>query len=158
MFRKMRRWKQQLTQDECKQILREEPRGVLAVLGDDAYPYALPMNFVYDDETGHLFFHCAKEGHKLDAVRKHNKVSFCVYDKGFRREGEWAPNIRSVIVFGRMREVSAGEETERRVRQLGMKYLPDAESVEKETAQTANRVLCLELVPEHMTGKLVNES
>lgn len=158
MFRKMRRFKQQLTEEECRQILRQEPRGVLAVLGDDAYPYALPMDFVYDDETGHLFFHCAKEGHKLDAVRRHDKVSFCVYDRGFRREGEWALNIRSVIVFGRMREVRAGKEIERRVRQLGLKYYPSAEDVEKEMAQAANRVLCLELVPEYVTGKIVNES
>ena len=158
MFRNMRRFKQQITQEACKQILRQEPRGVLAVLGDNAYPYALPMDFVYDDETGHLFFHCAKEGHKLDAIRRHDKVSFCVYDQGFRRDGEWALNIQSVIVFGRMREVKTEEETLRRVRQLGMKYHPDAESVEKETAQAANRVLCLELIPEHMTGKIVNES
>lgn len=158
MFRPMRRFRQQLSPETCLDILRQEMRGVLAVRGDDDYPYALPLDYVYDDETGHLFFHCAKEGHKLDAIRRYNKVSFCVYDAGHRRAGEWALNIRSVIVFGRMREVDAGEETLRRVRQLGLKYAPDAAYVQREIEQTASRVLCLELIPEHITGKIVNES
>ena len=157
MFRTMRRFKQQISQEACIHVLKQEKRGVLAVLGDDEYPYAMPLDYVYDEETGHLFFHCAKEGHKLDAVRRHEKVSFCVCDEGFRREGEWALNIQSVILFGRMREVEPGEETIRRARQLGLKFA-DADYVEEEIRRAASRVLCLELIPEHMSGKLVNES
>ena len=158
MFRPMRRIRQQLTREECLDILRKEPRGVLAAAGDDGYPYALPLNFVYDGETGNLYFHCARSGHKLDAIRRSDKVSFCVYDGGFRREGEWALNIRSVIIFGRMRVIEDEAQIETRLRQLGLKYYPTAAEVEREIAQSAARALCLELTPEHMTGKLVNES
>ena len=90
MFRGMRRFKQQISTEECIQILKEQPRGVLSVLGDDDYPYGIPLDHWYCEENGKLYFHCAKTGHKLDAVRKHDKVSYCVYDQGFRKEGDWA--------------------------------------------------------------------
>ena len=79
----MRRFKQQLADEDCKKLLREEPRGILSLLGDDDYPYGIPMNFYYDEEESVIYFHGAKEGHKVDAIKKHDKVSFCVYDKGF---------------------------------------------------------------------------
>ena len=158
MFRPMRRFRQQLTDAQCAEVLRTSPRGVLAVSGDDGYPYALPMDFYLDEENGRLYFHCAREGHKLDAIRRSDKVSFCVMDEGFRREGEWALNIQSVIVFGRLRIVEDRAKALDMVRRLGLKYYPNAEDVEKEMQQAADRVLCLELTPEHITGKIVNES
>ena len=94
MFRPMRRYKQQISEEECLRILKEQPRGVLSVLGDDDYPYGVPMDHWYRGENGKLYFHCAKTGHKLDAVRRHDKVSYCVHDEGYRREGEWALNIK----------------------------------------------------------------
>ena len=156
MFRPMRRYKQQLSQEKCEELLQTMPRGVLALLGDDGYPYTVPMDFVYAD--GKIYFHCARTGHKIDAIQNYDKASFCVMDEGFRREGEWALNISSVIVFGRIRIVEEHEKVMHYVRLLGLKYHPDAESVEKELQKTENRVCCLELEPEHMTGKLVNES
>ena len=66
-FRAMRRFKQQLAQDECESILTKTYRGFLSVNGDMGYPYTVPMNFVYDN--GHIYFHSALEGHKIDAVR-----------------------------------------------------------------------------------------
>ncbi len=80
MFRKMRRFKQQITEEECMQILEKEPRGILSVLGDDDYPYGVPLDFWYDREENKIYFHGAKSGHKLDAIQKHDKVSFCVMD------------------------------------------------------------------------------
>ena len=154
----MRRFRQQLTPEQCAEVLTAAPRGVLAVLGDGGYPYALPMDFVYDAHSGNLYFHCAKEGHKLDAIRGCDKVSFCVMDEGFRHEGEWALNIRSVIVFGRIRIVEDRARTIEMVRRLGLKYNPDPADVEEEIRRTADRVLCLQLIPEHISGKLVNES
>ena len=157
MFRKMRRCKQQIPEAECLEILKNEPRGVLAVLGEDAYPYTVPLDFLYRD--GKLYFHGAREGHKLDALRRHDKVSFCVMDAGYRREGEWALNIRSVIVFGRIRAMDYDEPgIEELLRALGNKYNPDPEDVEKELRGHIHRVQMLELTIEHMTGKLVNES
>jgi len=155
-FRKMRRFKQALPYEECEEILRGEPRGVLSVLGENGYPYGFPMDFVYED--GKLYFHCAKVGHKLDALRACDRVSFCVMDRGYRKEGDWALNIRSVIIFGRIRFIEDPEETIERVRHLGLKYYPTRESVEEEIRQAGARVQILALTIDHMTGKLVNES
>lgn len=158
MWRKMRRWKQQLTDEECVKILKEEPRGVLALNGDDGYPYALPLDFIYDEEDGKLYFHCAKEGAKIDLLKKSEKVSFCVMDQGYRKEGEWALNIKSVIIFGRIELIRDQERAIDRVRKLGMKYSPTVEYVEEEIKNAASRVQMLALTIDHMTGKLVNES
>ncbi|MCR4694601.1 MAG: pyridoxamine 5'-phosphate oxidase family protein [Pseudobutyrivibrio sp.] len=154
----MRRFKQQLETSECIEILKKEPRGVLAIHGELGYPYALPMDYIYDEENGKIYFHGAKEGHKIDALRRDNKVSFCVYDQGFKKEGEWALNIKSVIIFGTIRFIDDQNETIERVRALGLKYYPTAESVEEEIRKSAAHVQMLELSIDHMTGKLVNES
>ncbi len=156
MFRKMRRFKQEISKQECIDILNEQPRGVLAVYGEDGYPYAFPMDYIYMNEK--LYFHCAKEGHKLDAIAADNRVSFCVMDEGFRKDGEWALNIRSIVIFGRVKRIDDADETLKVVRQLGLKYYPTAESVEEEIRKAIARVQILELSINHMTGKLVNES
>ena len=154
MFRNMRRFKQQLTDAECAEILRNEPRGVLAVLGDDGYPYAAPLDFVYED--GKLYFHCAGEGHKIDALKRCDKASFCVTDAGTIQEGQWWRIFRSVIAFGRVRILEDREEVLSRVRSLGLKFA-GPEYVEKELQRDGKRVQCLEFTIEHMTGKRVNE-
>ncbi|MBQ7167600.1 MAG: pyridoxamine 5'-phosphate oxidase family protein, partial [Treponema sp.] len=96
MFRQMRRFGQQVASEKCVEILKNEWRGVLALLGDDGYPYTVPMDFFYDEDDGKIYFHCAKEGHKIDAIEKCDKASFCVMDQGFKKEGDWALNITSV--------------------------------------------------------------
>lgn len=156
MFRKMRRFNQELPQEKCIEILKAQPRGVMAVHGEDGYPYAFPLDYIYMD--GKLYFHCAKEGHKLDAIAADERASFCVMDDGFRKEGEWALNISSIIIFGKVRKIDDAEETVRIVRQLGLKYYPTPESVEEEIRKAAARVQILEMSIDHMTGKLVNES
>lgn len=158
MFRKMRRFKQQLETQECMEILKNQPRGVLSVIGDDGYPYGIPMNHWYCEEDGRLYFHGAKEGHKLDAVSACDKVSYCVYDEGYRKDGEWALNIRSVVVFGRMSVVRDEEKVRTICSNLCRKFTDDQEYLEGEFKNSLPRVCCLELAPEHMTGKLVNES
>ncbi len=155
MFRKMRRFKQALSQEQCAAILQKEPRGVLAVLGDEGYPYAVPLDFVYRD--GKLFFHSAVEGHKVDALKACDKASFCVMDQGEQAEGDWALWFNSVICFGRMRLVEDFDETIAIARDLGLKYYPSAEDVEKEIEKDGRRVLCMEMTIEHMTGKHVHE-
>ena len=158
MFREMRRFKQLLSRQECLEILKKEPRGVLAVSGDDGYPYAFPMNFYYDEVSGKIYFHAAKTGHKMDAIQRNDKVSFCVHDAGYRKPGEWALNIKSVIVFGRIRVMEDRETVIEKVRQFALKYYPTPESVEDEIRKDGHAVQCLELTIEHMTGKLVHES
>lgn len=156
MFRKMRRFKQELPKEECIDVLVGEPRGVLAVQGEDGYPYAFPMDYIYIDEK--LYFHCAKEGHKLDSIAKDNRVSFCVMDKGFKKDGEWALNIKSVVIFGKIKKVDNNEDVVEIARKLGLKYYPTPESVEDEINKAISRVQILELSIDNMTGKLVNES
>lgn len=156
MFRAMRRAKQALTQEECVQLLQAQPRGVLAVHGEDGYPYALPLDHLY--RQGKLYFHCAQQGHKLDAIRADARVSYCVMDEGYRIEGEWPLHIQSVIVFGTVRALPYNEETEEILRALGQKYNPDPADVEEEIRKYRNSVLLLELTIDHMTGKRVKES
>lgn len=158
MFRSIRRSRQQLETRECIEILKHEPRGVLSVLGDDGYPYGMPMNHFYSEADDRIYFHGAIAGHKIDALRRHDKVSFCVYDQGFRREGEWALNIKSVIVFGRMRIVDDPERAVNIIRSLAHKYTDDADYIETEIRQSADHTMVLELIPEYMTGKITNES
>ena len=158
MFRKMRRWKQQISKEECIRILMQEPRGVLSLIGDDGYPYGIPMDHWYCEENGKLYFHGAKEGHKIDAIQKCDKASYCVYDEGFRKEGEWALNIKSVVIFGRIRPIYDMEKSMKICRELCGKFTEDQGYAEREIKQSGPHVLCLELTPEHMTGKLVNES
>ena len=156
MFRKMRRFKQQISDEKCVEILTNEPRGVLALSGENAYPAALPLDHLYDD--GKLYFHCAAEGHKIDAIKANPHASYCVMDEGFRKENEWALNINSVIVFGKISFVTDTDEKVRILRLLGNKYNPDPQDVEREIEKFLQRVCILELSIDHMTGKLVNES
>ena len=158
MFREMRRSKQQFSQEECTEILKQEVRGVLSVLGDDGYPYGIPMDHWYDEGSGNLYFHGAKEGHKLDAISACDKVSYCVYDQGYRNDGEWALNIKSVVVFGRLHPVTDADKTLKACKNLCLKFTDDPKYLKYELAHSLPRVLCLELIPEHMTGKLVKES
>ena len=158
MFRDIVRKKQALSREECISLLKEQPRGVLSVLGDEGYPYGLPIDHWYCEEDGKLFFHSGAAGHKIDAICACDKASYCVYDSGFRREGEWALNIKSVIVFGRIRFIQDHQEALEICRKLSYKYTSDTEYIESEILRSGARVLVFALEPEHITGKLVNES
>jgi nitroimidazol reductase NimA-like FMN-containing flavoprotein (pyridoxamine 5'-phosphate oxidase superfamily) len=158
MFRKMLRIRQQLSDEECVRILKEQKRGVLAVLGDDDYPYCMPLDHWYDEKTGKLYFHGLNKGHKIDAMKRHDKVSYCVYDEGYREEGDWALNIKSVIVFGRVSFVEDRQTALEICRQICFKFMDDAEEIDRIIRKSTSPLLVFELTPEHMTGKLVNES
>lgn len=154
----MRRFKQQISEGECIRVLMTEKRGVLSMIGEKGYPYGIPLNHWFNPEDGKLYFHGAKTGHKIDAIAQNNKVSYCVYDAGFRRDGEWALNVNSVVVFGRISLVT----DEKKARVIGInlcrKFTDDEEYIQKEIRNALPRVQCLELTIDHMTGKLVNES
>ena len=157
-FRPLVRKKQALDRETCIEILKTEPRGVLSLLGDGGYPYGVPLNHWYCPEDGRLYFHSGKTGHKIDALRAYDKASFCVCDSGYRREGEWALNIRSVIVFGRLEIVEDHGRALEISRQLSYKFTRDEAYIEHEILRSGPAVLCFSLVPEHISGKLVNES
>lgn len=155
MFREMRRKNQLLKDSESVQILKERTSGVLAVLGDGGYPYAVPLSYVYAD--GKIYFHCAKEGHKLDAIKRSDKVSFCVVDCDNVVPDEYTTYYRSVIVFGIARILS-DDEKRAPLEKLAAKYTPDdAEGRKKEIERFFERVCMIEMKIEHMTGKEAKE-
>ena len=156
MFRDLTRKKQMISLIECKEILKQEVRGVLAVNGDEGYPYALPINFYFDEANDKIYFHSGKIGHKLDAIANSDKVSFCVYDKGYHKDGHWSLNIRSVIIFGRIHIVE--DWSDELMVDFCKRFTDDADYIYSEIEKFRNNtvVLCLEI--EHMTGKLVNEA
>lgn len=158
MFREVARKKQSLSGERIIEILKTEKRGVLSVMGDEGYPYGVPINYWYDEKNGKIYFHSGKTGHKVDAIKSHNKVSFCVYDAGYQNEGEWSLNISSVIVFGKMRIVEDYDKAMEICRSLSLKYTSDLSYIEDEIKKFGKVTLCYELCPEHITGKIVNES
>ena len=158
MFRELAKKNKKISIEECIEVLKGETRGVLSVLGDDDYPYGTPINHFYNEEDGKIYFHCGKYGHRLESIKKHDKVSLCVFDQGYRNEGEWALNVKSVIVFGRMEATDDPEIVADICRKLSYKFTQDEGYIEKEIRDSLRATLLLVLTPEHICGKLVNES
>ena len=153
MFRELRRKRQELPREECLEILCRGSDGVLAVLGEGGYPYAVPLNYVYSG--GKIFFHSASQGHKLDALRLCDKVSFCVVGQDRVVSEQYTTYFKSVIAFGRARVLTDAEETRRAIEALALKYVPE-DSEERRAAAIANDwdALCMiELRIEHLSGK-----
>ena len=152
-FRKMRRIKQQLTEEECTQILERNTSGVLAVLGDGGYPYAVPLSYVYYDHN--LYFHCAKSGHKLDAICDCDKVSFCVIDQDLVIPQEYTTYFRSVIAFGRAKVMECDSEILSAIERLAMKYAPEDTGENRDAAiEKEYHLMCMvKIEVEHMSGK-----
>ena len=158
MFRALSRIRQAISAEECLEILNTQLRGVLSVIGDEGYPYGVPMDHYYCPDDGKIYFHSGMTGHKIDALRRCDKASYCVYDQGFRRPGEWALNIRSVVVFGRVEFIEAPEKICDIARRLCHRFTDDETYISEEIRRDAHRTLMFALIPEHMTGKIVNES
>lgn len=157
MFREIRKKKNEINIAMAKLLLESSRRGVLAVNGDDGYPYAIPINYVYDDEAQRIYFHGAKIGHKVDALRACDKVCFTVFGNETVRTESWAPFMQSVVVFGRCHFMEAGSEATRRLKQLAMKYYPSEQLVDEEITQSGKAVQVFEIEIEHMSGKEVQE-
>ena len=158
MFRELLRKNKQITREECVEVLKKQTRGVLSVLGDDGYPYGTPMNHFYCEADGCIYFHCGKAGHRLDALKRHGKVSFCVYDEGSREEGDWALHVNSVIVFGRIEILDDANTVADIATQLSRKFTRDEEYIKEEIRRHGAATLLLKLIPEHICGKRVKES
>lgn len=153
MFPAMHRKKQLLSQEETAAVLARGSSGVLALAGEDGYPYAVPLSYVYDG--GRLYFHCARSGHKLDAIRRCEKASFCVIDQDQIIPEEYTSYFRSVIAFGRVRILEDEGEKRAAIEKLALKYAPDS-TVEdrKQVIQKEWEPLCmLEMELDHVTGK-----
>lgn len=152
-FRPMRRSAQLLTNAEAEEILMSATSGVLSVLGDGGYPYGVPLSYVYKE--GKIYFHCAKSGHKLDAVRVCDKASFCVIAQDEIIPEKYTTAFRSVIAFGRIREITDDSEMRRAIELLARRYNPagSEEDLNTEIDKEYDRLCMLELTVEHLTGK-----
>ena len=158
MFREITRFRQALSAEECREILIQTKRGVLSVNGDDGFPYCMPINHYYCSEDGKIYFHSGIGGHREDALKKDGKVSFCVYDGGYQNEGEWALNIKSVIVFGSIEILDDRDRIADITAKLSYKFTSDAAYIQNEIKNHAHRTRLLVLTPEHISGKAVQES
>ena len=157
MFRPIRKRKNEISRDAAEALLRESRRGVLAVNGEDGYPYAIPVNYLYDKETQKIYFHGARAGYKVDALRNSDKVCFTVYGNETVREEAWAPFVRSVVVFGRCRLLDGGTDTMALLKRFVMKYYPSEQLAEEEIARSGKAVQLFEITIEHLSGKEVQE-
>ena len=158
MFRELVRKKKQLSLEACKYILRTERRGVISVIGDEGYPYASPMNHFYNDDDGCIYFHCGKLGHRIDALRACDKVSFCVYDSGRPSGIDWALDVCSVVVFGRMEIIDDASMIADISARLSRKFVQDEAYIAEEIKNHGHLTYLLKLTPEHICGKLVHEA
>ena len=156
MFREMRRKKQLLSEEETINIFNRCTSGVLAVAGDDDYPYAVPLSYVYKD--GKLFFHCAKTGHKIDGIKRNDKVTFTVIDRDDIIQETFTTHFQSATAFGRARILTEDHERREALEALVKKYSPDyIDESKKEIEGDWNVVCVVELKIEHMTGKAAIE-
>ena len=155
MFRSMRKKKRQLAQEQAIVLLKKGTTGVLACLGDEGYPYAIPLNYVYYKDK--IYFHTAKEGHKIDAILNNPKVSFALEGADEIVSAEYTTHYSSVIAFGRAR-IAEGEERVEAFRALNERLAGDRPEEEREKAInecTSAYIIAIDI--EHMTGKAHEE-
>lgn len=159
MFREMVRKQKHLTQDEIVSLLKTEKRGVLSVIGDEEYPYGVPMNHWYNEKDGNIYFHCGTgvSSHRNESLAKHDKVSFCVVGPA-EHQNDWVYKVKSVIVFGRMEMIEDKDTIIDIVTELAHKFTDDNEYIKKEMDSSLHRTLLLKLNVEHICGKWVEES
>lgn len=153
-MKQMRRFKQELAQAEVFRILNEGKVAVLAVDGDEGYPYAVPVNYVYVD--GCIYFHCARQGHKLDALRRNAKCSACIIEKDDIVAEEFTSYFRSVIVFGHAAVVEDHDEIIKGLELLSAKYSPGIDPT-AEIAKFIKAVCIVRIDIDHATGKEAKE-
>ena len=157
MFREMRRNKQRLSPEETEALLAGGSHGVLAVSGDGGWPYAVPLSYAY--EAGRIYIHCAKAGHKIDAIRRSDKASFCVVARDEVVQSEFTTHYMSAIAFGRVRELEDDAEKREAIALLCRKYCPGMGEGEINAAigREWAALNILEFTIEHLSGKAARE-
>lgn len=157
MFRPVRRKNREISIEAAKDLLRTSRRGVLAVNGDNGYPYALPINYTYDEASNIIIFHGARAGHKLDSIKACDKVCFTVYGNETIKEEAWAPYVQSTIVYGRCHLVDDQERAMGILRNLARKYYPSEDIIDEEIAKAGKAVQMFQIEIEHISGKEIQE-
>ena len=157
MFRKVRKKSNEISTEAAKKLLHCARRGIIAMNGEDGYPYAIPINYLYDEENNKIIFHGAKVGDKIDLLKASDKICFTAYGNERIEEEAWAPYVQSAVVFGRCHMVEGQEKTIDLVKKLARKYFPDEKLVEEEAAKSGKAVQMFEIEIEYLTGKEVHE-
>ncbi len=157
MFRQIRKKNNEISKEKATEILMTARRGVLAVNGDDGYPYAVPINYYYDKDNHKIYFHSSCIGHKVDALKKFNKVCFTVIGNEIIKEESWAPFVQSVVLFGRCNQIEDSSEKEKRLKQFTMKYYPNEHMANEKISKFGKAAQMYEIENEHMSGKEVQE-
>ncbi len=156
MFRPIRRVKREISKEEYLPVLKTAKRGVFAVNGDDGYPYAIPVDYYFDEEENRIYFHGAKRGHKVDSIRANDKCCFTVIGED-EASDDWSFYVKSVVVFGRARLIEDEKMTVEKVRTLALKYYPTASEVEEEIEKDIIATQLYAIDIEHMSGKRIRE-
>jgi len=157
MFRKIRKVKKELSIDAAKHLLDTERRGVLAVNGDDGYPYAIPINYLYCEDEDKIYFHGSHVGYKAESIMACDKVCFTVYGNETIKDEEWAPYVQSVVVFGKCQMIGSQDLNTELVKKFAEKYYPNASSIDEEVSKAGKAVQMYEIIIEHISGKEVQE-
>lgn len=158
MFRPIRRKKKEMDIDAAKELLQCSRRGVLAVNGDDGYPYAIPVNYFYDRNAGKIYFHGARAGHKVDALKACDKVCFTVYgNETIKEEEAWAPFVQSTVVFGRCHLLEESAEAMEILKKVAEKYYPNEQLIDEEIERSGKAVQLFGIDIEHISGKEIQE-
>lgn len=157
MFRKVRKIKNELDKKTTKEVLKKSPRGVLALNGDDGYPYGLPLNYVYDEDNNALYFHGTKTGYKIDCIEKSPKASFtALLEEGVSDDG-WSKNVSSVVAYGLLEEIEDSDFARDALVKLAQKYYPSEDLIEENIKANFKNTKMLAFHINYMTGKRVNE-
>ena len=158
MFKPVRKKISEIDHSAAETLLQSNRRGILAMNGDNGYPYAIPINYFYDSLAQKIYFHGAKAGHKVESLKVSDKVCFTVYGNERIDEAEsWAPYVQSVVVFGRCRLLEAGSESIEQLKEFAMKYYPDEALADDQIARNGRATQMFEITIEHMSGKQVQE-
>jgi nitroimidazol reductase NimA-like FMN-containing flavoprotein (pyridoxamine 5'-phosphate oxidase superfamily) len=157
MFREIRKKKNEIGEEAIKSLLRSSRRGILAVNGDNGYPYAIPINYLYDEESQRIFFHGSRIGHKIDTLKSSNKICFTVCGNEMIAKEDWAPFVQSAIIFGRCHLIENMEMALATLKKFSMKYYPSEDMVIAEIEAAGKAVQMFEIEIEHISGKEVQE-
>lgn len=152
MFKNMRKSERQLGNDEIKDILNSGEYGILATTGENNYSYAIPLNYVYWNNS--IYFHCAFEGNKIDNINLNNKVCFCVVGKAEIIPNKFTTKYKSAVAFGKASSISDDNEKKKVLYGFIQKYSPDFKmegSIYIDKAVSKTNIIKISI--EHVTAK-----
>lgn len=146
-----------MTQEDAYRILKQTKRGVMAINTPEGYPYAVPLNHYFDEQTGILYFHGGMIGHRIECLEKDGRVSFCAYKEKQVQEKHWYITWESVIAFGKVRMIEDENIKKDIIRKLSAVFTDDDESIEQEISEAIKSTSLMEMSIEHITAKFIDE-